>query len=77
MKQKGKKPKRPTVWSRLGGRFTFVGNIVSELRKVTWPQRRETIYLTAIVIMVSVVLGIVLWGVDYGFSNLIEALLLR
>ena len=72
MKQKAKKQQSPGFWRRLGGRFAFIGNIISELKKVTWPPRRETIYLTAIVIVVSVVVGITLYGFDYGFSKWIE-----
>lgn len=35
-----------------------------ELRKVVWPTRPETLQMTAIIIAVVLVLGIVLWGVD-------------
>jgi preprotein translocase subunit SecE len=56
-------------------RFAFITNIVTELRKVAWPTRRQTIYLTVIVLTISVAVGIVLWGLDYGFAELIKALL--
>jgi preprotein translocase subunit SecE len=41
----------------------------SELRKVTWPTRQETINLTLVVIALSVVLGILLGGVDLIVSE--------
>jgi preprotein translocase subunit SecE len=41
----------------------------SELRKVTWPTRQETINLTLVVIALSVVLGIILGGVDLLVSE--------
>ena len=56
-------------------RFKFISNVISELRKVTWPTRREAIYLGTIVIIISIVVGIVLGALDYGFSKFVEVLL--
>jgi preprotein translocase subunit SecE len=52
-------------------------DITSELKKVTWPTRDETIYLTTVVIIVAVAVGIVLGGIDLFFNWLIDRLLLR
>ncbi len=41
----------------------------SELRKVTWPTREVTINLTLVVIGLSVVLGLLLGGVDLLLSE--------
>lgn len=54
----------------------FIRDVVSELRKVTWPTRQEATRLTAIVVIVSVALGVFLGGVDYVFYWLINSLLL-
>jgi preprotein translocase subunit SecE len=35
----------------------FLGEVVSELKKVTWPTRDETIKLTAVVIAISILVG--------------------
>jgi len=51
--------------------------IVSELRKVTWPSREETVYLTTVVIIVSLAVGLFLGGIDIFFNWLIDRLLLR
>lgn len=58
-----------------GSRFRFFGETVAELRKVAWPTRREAIYLTSIVIVVTVIMALVLWVIDYGFSELIGFIL--
>jgi preprotein translocase subunit SecE len=58
-------------------RPSWLDDIVSELKKVTWPSRDETIYLTTVVIIVSVAVGIVLGGVDFFFNWLIDRLLIR
>jgi preprotein translocase subunit SecE len=55
----------------------WLSDIVSELKKVTWPSREETSYLTMVVIVVSVTIGVLLGGVDVFFNWLIDALLLR
>jgi preprotein translocase subunit SecE len=46
----------------------------SELRKVTWPDRDTTRNLTLLVIGVSVILGLLLGGIDFGLLKLFEAL---
>lgn len=54
------------------GRFHLVGEIVSELRKVVWPSRRESWRLTVMVIAVSVAVGIILGTVDLVFTELMR-----
>ncbi len=61
-----------------GNRFTrFFTGIWGELRKVVWLSRREVIYLTLLVLVVSIVAGIVLYAFDYGFSTAIEKLVIQ
>ena len=55
-----------------GQRFKFFSDIIAELKKVTWLSRQETIYLTGLVLIVAVVAGLVLGGIDYIFSFLID-----
>ncbi len=52
-------------------------DIISELRKVTWPTRRETSHLTLVVVVVSLIFGAMLGVADLGFNWLIEQTLLR
>ncbi|HEX5368973.1 MAG TPA: preprotein translocase subunit SecE [Dehalococcoidia bacterium] len=54
----------------------WADDIVSELKKVTWPTRDETTYLTMVVIVVSVLVGSLLGGIDVFFNWLINHLLL-
>ena len=53
-----------------GGGVRFFGEVVSELRKVTWPTRQETTRLTMLVLIVSIVIGAILGIIDIGFSRL-------
>ena len=46
-----------------------------ELKKVSWPSRREGMNLTLMVIVVTTFLSVVLAIIDYGFEKLIGLLL--
>ena len=56
--------------------FRYVGDIISELRKVVWLTRREVTYLTVLVLIVSVTAGIILGTLDYGFTGLVDKVFL-
>lgn len=64
------------VAKRSGPRFKFISEIIAELKKVIWLTRREAAYLTMLVLIVSAVIGLVLGVIDYGFSALIDKLVL-
>jgi preprotein translocase subunit SecE len=42
----------------------FLNEVISELKKVTWPTRDETMKLTAVVIALSVIVGVFIGGLD-------------
>jgi len=48
----------------------FFSEVATELRKVTWPTRQETIRLTAAVIIISVAVGLFVGGLDILFVNI-------
>jgi preprotein translocase subunit SecE len=52
--------------------FSYIGEIINELKKVVWLTRREAAYLTVLVLIVSISAGIVLGALDYGFSDLVD-----
>jgi preprotein translocase subunit SecE len=54
----------------------WIREIWTELKKVQWPTRQETINLTIVVIVVSVALGLFLGGLDAAFNWIIEHTLL-
>lgn len=51
--------------------------IISELRKVTWPSWEDTRYLTFVVLVVATAFGVFLGGIDMFFNWAIENTLLR
>ncbi len=69
--------------------FRFIGKIISkilflgylqaswqELRKVTWPGRRETAQLTIAVFAFAIGFGLLIAVVDYGLDKLFKEVLL-
>lgn len=91
-KQKNARPakppiSRPTTQRRSGGegrgrvssllRPHWAEEIISELRKVTWPSMEDTRYLTFVVLVVAVAFGIFLGGIDMFFNWAIDNTLLK
>ena len=68
--------KAGTVKRRLPS-FRFIGDIIAELRKVTWPTREEAIRLTVMVVIVCAVVGVILAVLDYGFERLVQDVFLK
>jgi preprotein translocase subunit SecE len=54
-----------------------VEDIVSELRKVTWPTRNETTNLTILVIVVAIAVGGLLGLIDVFFNWFMANTILR
>jgi preprotein translocase subunit SecE len=52
----------------------FVADVISELRKVTWPSFSEVRYLTVVVAIVAIAVGLFLGGLDLLFGWVIEQL---
>ena len=61
---------------RGGSRLRFIGETISELKKVVWLTRREIVYLTTLVLIVAIAAALVLVAVDKGFEFLIKGLFL-
>jgi preprotein translocase SecE subunit len=57
---------------RRRGRLAFVGEVWSELTKVTWPSREDAARLTLLVLGVSAVVGVFLALWDLGFSEVVQ-----
>ena len=71
-KAKADKEKKPGVGKRIARFFRELG---SELKKVPWPTRADTLKKTGIVIVCVIVVGIIVWIFDGIASSVIDALL--
>ncbi len=66
--------KLPAVRTYWANTRQFLVEAGQELRKVTWPNRRETLGTTAVVLLLVIILSIFLGLVDLGLSRLVRHL---
>jgi preprotein translocase subunit SecE len=59
----------------IGNVNEFLANVKAELKKVTWPTRKDTYASTLIVIVLVLFSAVYLGGVDIILSRLIQLIL--
>ncbi len=74
--QRNQSPITPRSMGRISP-VVFMQDVLSELRKSVWPSKEETARLTAIVIVLAVVIGFFLGGLDRLFAELFNRLIFR
>ena len=59
-----------------GGRLervrVYLSEVRNELKRVTWPSRREVYATTLVVILTSVFFGLYLWTLDLSIDRLVR-----
>jgi preprotein translocase subunit SecE len=55
--------------------INFFSDVVKEMDKVTWPSREELMESTKIVIIVTLLIAVFAWVVDFGVSEVLKAIL--
>jgi len=55
----------------------FLREVKTELKKVTWPAKKDTLSATGVVLVAVFIVALFLGIVDSGLSNLIKELLKR
>jgi preprotein translocase subunit SecE len=64
--------KKPGVFARIG---KWLRELKSELKKVQWPSKKQTVNNTLVVIACIVVVGIFIWVFDAAATAIINAVL--
>jgi len=64
-------PKAPVPKEQRTGARQFVKEVRSELRKVAWPTRQETLNYSMVVGLALVVLTTLIFGLDWIFSQVV------
>ena len=59
------------------GIIQFLREVRSEMSKVTWPNRNQTVKMTIIVLIVSVVVGVLIGGLDLLLTRFFGVLIQR
>jgi preprotein translocase subunit SecE len=55
----------------------YIKESIIELRKVTWPSKKDTYRYSVLVIVISLLIAAFLGGLDYIFNFGLEALITR
>ena len=55
--------------------FVFLQQVRTEVSKVTWPTRRETVITTIMVLIMSVAAALFFLGVDWLLSAVVQLIL--
>ena len=75
-KQSQSENKVASWFKKTGSRIrTFFVEHRNELRKVQWPNRKETTTYTTIVVVVSVALSLFIWIIDQGLAFILRWLI--
>ena len=55
--------------------ITYLKEVIQELKKVSWPNKEQTINKTVLVIVVSVFMALYIGGLDFLFQQLMNLLI--
>lgn len=69
--KKNNKDKKPNFFVRLGRK---IKETFSELKRVTWPSFGKAVKSTGVVIVIVLIFMVLVTGVNFGFSKLLELL---
>ena len=58
--------------SRVAEMQKFMNEVKVEAKKVTWPDRKETMQSTLMVFVMVIFIALFLWLGDWGLSSLVE-----
>lgn len=56
--------------------FDFFNDTKGEMKHVSWPTRRQAIWYTMVVVVISLVIAIILGFFDFAFSRLLDKLII-
>ena len=54
---------------------SFSSGVVKEFKKVQWPTKKTTLEYSLLVIAISAVTGVAIWGLDKIFAFLLTAIM--
>lgn len=74
-RQQAKEPRSYPGKKYIDTMMQFLREVRVELRKVTWPSRKQTIGSTVVVIVLVLIISVFLGVVDFGLSSLVQVVL--
>lgn len=55
--------------------LSFLKEVKEELSRVVWPTREQTLQLTILVIVISIIVGVYVGGLDVIFTSIMNQLI--
>lgn len=52
--------------------LSYLRDTLTELKLVRWPSKKDTLNLTVLVIVISLIVGVYVGGLDYLFTNILK-----
>ena len=68
-KKEGKKNIFVRAWNAVR---KFFKEIIGELKKVTWPTKKEVVQNTISVVLFCLIVGVVIWASDFLLSTVLQ-----
>ena len=76
MPEKKAVPSKSNIFQRIWASLRqILRETIGELRKVSWPTRREALHLTSIVLVVILTFGAFLWVLDFIYAQFFKWIL--
>ena len=54
---------------------SFLREVKAELDKVVWPSRTQIVQMTLLIIVISIIVGAYVGGLDFIFTTLVNSML--
>jgi preprotein translocase SecE subunit len=65
----------PATPKRKNAIVNYISETIAEMKKVSWLSRRDLVYLSGLVLLVTIVVAVILGSIDFGFSEFIKWLI--
>ena len=59
----------------LGRFWSFLKSVWYELKKVTWPTRKELVKQTSVVIAIVLITTLTVWLIDFGIGGILSLII--
>ncbi|MFZ5626690.1 MAG: preprotein translocase subunit SecE [Bacillota bacterium] len=73
-KEGAKKAEKNKAWSEL---VNFLSGTKAELRKVNWPDRKQVLTYTGVVLTAVAIMAVLIWVIDLGLGRLLTLIVER
>ena len=54
---------------------TYFKGVKAEMKKVIWPSKKELVNYTGVVVLISVIVGLVVWVLDLGIHRVLSLII--